>query len=286
MRQAQASASQATHQAQHAVREASPWLEGFGRFGYLAKGVVYTVVGVLAAQAAIGAGGATTDALGALHQIIQAPFGEFLLAVVALGLVGYGLWRFIQAGMDTESKGAGVHGLLTRATYGFIGVTHMVLALAALQIILGSDVESSGGDNAAQDRTAWLLSQPLGQWLVGLVGIIVIGLGLYQLYQAYSAKFCEHLELQDMSGTQERWVTRLGRLGFAARGIVFSSVGALLISAAIHAEPQEARGLGGVLTMLGEQTVGPWLIGVVGVGLIAYGVYMLLEARYRRMIIR
>ena len=79
---------------------------------------------------------------------------------------------------------------------------------------------------------------------------------------------------------------RLGRLGFAARGIVFSIVGALLISAAIHAEPQEARGLGGALTMLGEQSFGPWLLGVVAVGLIAYGFYILVEARYRRMVIR
>jgi hypothetical protein len=286
MRQAQSSASQATHQAQQAVRDASSWLEGFGRFGYLAKGVVYTVVGVLAAQTAIGAGGATTDALGALHQIIQAPFGQVLLAAMALGLVGYGLWRFIQAGMDTENKGASVQGLLTRGTYVFIGGTHMVLAVAALQIILGSDVESSGGDSGAQDKTGWLLTQPLGQWLVGLVGITAIGLGLYQLYQTYSANFCEQLKLEDLSRTEQRWLTRLGRLGYAARGIVFGIVGALLISAAIHAEPQEARGLGGALTMLGEQSFGPWLLGVVAVGLIAYGIYILLNARYRRMVIQ
>ncbi len=286
MRQTQTLASQATQQAQHAVREASSWLEGFGRFGYLAKGLVYVLVGVLAAQAAIGAGGATTDARGVFHRIIQTAYGEFLLGAIAIGLVGYGLWRFVQAGMDTENKGADAQGPLTRGTYVIIGLTHLGLALSAVQLVLGTEVDSSGGDATAQDRTAWLLSQPLGQWLVGLVGIILIGVGLYQLHQAYSAEFLEQLRLEKMRGTQERWVTRIGRLGFAARGTVFGIVGALLIAAAIHAEPQEARGLGGALATLAEQSFGPWLLGVVAVGLIAYGSYVLVEARYRRMVIR
>jgi hypothetical protein len=286
MRDARLLVGQATQEAQHAVRGASPWLEGFGRFGYLGKGLVYALVGVLAAQAAMGAGGATTDARGALHQIIEATFGEFLLAGTALGLVGYGLWRFVQASMDTENKGANVQGVLTRATYVVIGVTHIGLALSALQLLLGSDVDSSGGDTAAHDRTAWLLSQPLGQWLVGLVGIVLIGVGLYQWYQAYDAGFRDQLKLAEMSGTQERWVTCIGRLGFAARGIVFGIVGALLMAAAVHAAPGEARGLGGALATLAEQPFGSWLLGVVAVGLIAYGGYVLVEARYRRMVIR
>jgi hypothetical protein len=286
MIEGKAAVGQAKHQAQQAVREASPWLEGFGRFGYVAKGVVYTVVGLLAAQAAIGTGGATTDARGALPQIIQAPFGQVLLAATAIGLVGYGLWRFIQAGMDTENKGTDAQGLLTRGTYILIGGSHIALALSALQLLLGADGDSSGGDSAAQDQTAWLLAQPFGQWLVGLVGVVVIGVGLYQWYQAYRAKFRDQLKLAEMSSTQQRWGTRLGRLGCAARGVVFGIVGVLLIAAAIHAEPQEARGLGGALTTLAEQSFGPWLLGVLAVGLIAYGVYVLVEARYRRMVIR
>jgi hypothetical protein len=286
MKQAQSSAGQAKQQAHQAVRDASPWLEGFGRFGYVAKGVVYTLVGVLAAQAAIGMGGATTDARGALPQIIQAPFGQVLLAATAIGLVGYGLWRFIQAGMDTENKGTDVQGLLTRGTYVIIGVSYITLALSALQLLQGSGRDSSGGDSSAQDQTAWLLSQPFGQGLVGLVGAVVIGVGLYQWYQAYSAKFREQLKLGEMSSAQQRWATRLGRLGFAARGVVFGIVGVLLIAAAIHAEPQEARGLGGALTTLAEQSFGPWLLGIIAVGLMAYGVYVLVEARYRRMVLR
>lgn len=286
MRQAQSAAGEAKQQAQHAVGVASPWLEGFGRLGYVAKGVVYTLVGVLAAQAAMGAGGTTTDARGTLPQIIQAPFGQVLLAGTAFGLVGYGLWRFIQAGMDTENKGTDAQGLLTRGTYVIIGVSHIALALSALQLLLGSDGDSSGGDSAAQDRTAWLLSQPFGQWLVGLVGVVVIGVAIYQWYQAYSARFREQLKLGEMSSAQQRWATRLGRLGFAARGVVFGIVGGLLTAAAIHAEPQEARGLGGALTTVAEQSFGPWLLGVLAVGLIAYGVYVLVEARYRRLVIR
>jgi hypothetical protein len=266
------------------VEQASPWIERLGRLGYAAKGLVYVLVGVLAAQAAFTTGGQTTDSRGALQQIVQAPFGRVLLAIVAVGLVGYALWRFVQAGMDTENKGTDTKGILTRGAYAIVGLLYLGLAFSAVRMIMGSS-DSGGGDAATQGWTARLMSQPFGQLLVGLVGAGVVGFGLYQLYQAYSAKFREKLKLGEMSPTEETWTERLGRFGYGARGIVFTMIGAFLIVAAIQAQPEQARGLGGALATLSQQPYGPWLLGAVAIGLVAYGVFMLAEARYRRMII-
>ena len=272
----------ARKQARHAAREASPWIVRLGRFGYVAKGTVYAIVGVLAAQAAGGAGGATTDPRGALRWIIQAPFGQFLLGAVAIGLVGYALWCVVQGVLDTEGEGTDARGVLTRGAFVFTGLVATGLALSAVRLMRGSP----GGGDATQDWTAWLLSQPFGQWLVGIAGVVVLGSGLYHIYRAYSANFREALKLGEMSHTEELWTTRTGRLGFAANGIAVGIIGGFLMVAAMQDQSQQARGLGGALETLARQPFGPWLLGVVAVGLIAYGIFMLVEARYRRMVIR
>jgi hypothetical protein len=272
--------------AQHAERQArraaqNPWFERLMRSGYLAKGLVYAIVGVLAAQAAFGAGGATTDTRGALGAIVTQPFGRFLIALVALGLVGYAFWRFAAAAYDPDGKGTDAQGLATRVGYAFSGVAYLGLALAAAQLALGN---GGGGGDSTQDWTARVLAVPFGRWLVGIGGLIVIGIGIMQLYKACTATFREKLKLGEMSATEETWVTRLGRFGLAARGVVFGIIGVFLALAAFQYDPSEARGLGGALATLAQQPFGPWLLGLVALGLIAYGVYLAALARYRRML--
>ncbi len=266
----------------NAAREARPGIEWLGRLGYVAKGIVYALVGILASQAARGRGGATTGTEGVLERILSAPFGRFLLSIIAIGLAGHALWRFVQASMDTEHKGADAKGLLTRAAYGMIGVIYIGLALSAMRLVLGG----SGGGDQTSSRTAWLLGQPFGRWLVGLIGLTVVAAGLFQLYRAYSAQFREQLRVAEMSATQERWAIAIGRLGYIARAIVFGIIGTFLIVAAVRVRPEEARGLGGALDILADQPQGPSLLGIVAAGLIAYGVFMFVQARYRRMLIR
>jgi negative regulator of sigma E activity len=285
MAQRNFSPQQAQRHAECAATQAKPWITKLGRLGYAAKGMVYGLVGVLAVQAALGQGGQTTDAKGVLQTIAQAPFGRVLLALVALGLLGHAVWRFVQAIMDTENKGSDAKGLGTRAAYAGIGVVYVGLALAALRLVLGSGGTRSS-DQSTQDWTARLLAQPSGRWLVALVGLIVIGVGLYQFYRAYSAKFREKLNLSEMSPTEETWATRIGRVGFTARGVVFGIIGVFLLIAALQAQPQEARGLAGALqTLAQQQPYGPWLLGIVALGFVAYGLFMLVQARYRRMVI-
>lgn len=284
MTQRELSPERAKQRAKQATREASGWIEPLGRLGYAAKGIVYAIVGVLAAQAAIGAGGETTDTQGALSRIIEAPFGRVLLGLTAVGLLGYAIWREVQAFMDTENKGSDAKGYVARTAYAIVGLAYLGLALTAVQLVRGTGGGGSGSETQ-QGWTARLLAQPFGQLLVGLIGLIVIGVGLYQLYKGVSGSFRDKLKLNEMSQTEQTWATRSGRLGFIARGVVFAIIGALLIAAARQADASQARGFAGALETLAAQPYGPWLLGVVALGLIAYGFFCLVEARYRRMII-
>jgi uncharacterized protein DUF1206 len=220
-----------------------------------------------------------------LQWVEEAPFGRFLLIAIAVGLAGYALWRFIQAIRDTEHKGADARGVAVRAAYFVIGLIYAALAYSAVQIATSAR-RSVGGDHMQKSWTAWLLAQPLGPWLVGLVGLSVIGVGLYQFYKAYTADFREKLKAQEMSRDEKKWVARIGRFGLAARGFVFGIIGGFLISAAVESDPNQTRGLGGALRALAEQPYGQGLLGITAAGLIAYGIFSVMLARYRRMVIR
>ncbi|MFB2835863.1 DUF1206 domain-containing protein [Floridanema evergladense] len=254
---------------------ADPWVEKLARLGLIAKGIVYSIVGVLAAQAAFGTGGKTTDTAGALQTIVTQPFGKFLLALVAVGLLGYMLWRFLQAFLDPEDKG-----IFGRLGSFIAGIIYAGLALTAVKLIIGS---GSGNSNSTEDWTARLMSQPFGQWLVGIVGAFIIGFGFYEFYKAFTAKFREDLKWQQMNHHQRNFATNLGRFGYFARGVVFVVIGFFLIQAARFSNPNQARGFGEALAALAGQPYGPWILGLVAIGLLAYGIYTFVEAKYRRI---
>ncbi|HXG86649.1 MAG TPA: DUF1206 domain-containing protein, partial [Pyrinomonadaceae bacterium] len=136
----------------------------------------------------------------------------------------------------------------------------------------------------AKSWTAWLLAQPFGQWLVALAGASILIAGIYFFYQAYTTKFRENLLFREMSGAQEKWGTRFGRFGFAARGVVFCIIGIFLVFAAWYSDAGETRDFGGALRVVERQTFGAWLLGFVAVGLFSYGIFMLFLARFRRMV--
>ena len=276
---------EAGRKAERITRAASPWIERFARFGYAAKGVVYVLVGSLAALGAFEVGGdGPTDSRGALTQMVRQPYGRILLGVIAAGLAGYALWRITQALRDTEDKGAELKGLSIRFGYACIGVVYAGLSYSAVRLILGQGA-GQGSDESARGWTALALSFPLGRWLVGLGGLGVIGFGGYQCYKAFTAKFRRKWKRHEMSEHARALATRAGQTGLVARGIVFGIIGLFLIQAAWRARAEEARGLGGALRALEQQPYGPYVLGAVALGLVAYGLYMFVEARYRRMII-
>ena len=267
--------------AEHAGHEAKPWVERLARLGYGAKGVVYIVVGWLALMAALGLGGRKTGANGALLTIAQQPLGKVLLSVVALGLAGYALWRIVQGVVDPEHKGTDAKGLAKRFAYVLSGIAYVGLALTAVEILRVAGRADSGG--STQDVTARLMALPFGRWLVAAAGAVIIGIGLNTLYVAWTEKFREKLKWAQMNPQEQTWALRIGKLGLTARAVVFGVIGAFLIQAGLQADPGEARGLDGALKVLAQQSHGRWILGAVAAGLVAFGVYSFVEARYRRV---
>lgn len=278
------SLEEAKGHAERVVRAAAPWIVPLGRFGYAAKGVVYITIGGVASLAALRGGGRTADSRGALAELLRQPFGYAVLGVVAVGLAGYALWRLTQALKDTENKGSGLKGLAIRSGYACIAAVYAGLSYSAVQLMLGNGA-GKGSDESSKEWTARLLALPFGRWLVGAAGLGVIGFGLYQCYKGLSAKFRKRMKTAEMDDVTQTIATRFGQVGLTARGVVFGIVGLFLIQAALHARAHEARGLRGALLALEQQPSGPWVLGAVALGLVAYGLFMFFEARYRRMVI-
>lgn len=251
------------------------------RLGYAAKGVVYIIIGFLALQTAIGTGGNTTGARGALKEIASQSFGQILLAVVALGLVGYVIWRIIQTIKDPDNNGTDFKGIIKRTAYFISGLIHLGLVYFAVQLIIGSGGSGSGGQSS--QTTSSIMSQPFGRWLVGLIGAVVIGAGIYQFYNGIKEKFKEKMKMGEMNNTEQTWSVRLGKIGLMARGVVFGIIGVFFAQAAIAYNPDKAGGLGKALDTLSQQSYGPYLLGVVALGLISYGIYMFALAKYRKL---
>ncbi len=260
-----------------------PWIKNFVRFGFAAKGVIYFVIGLLAAQVALGMGGETTDTDGALIKIVIQPFGKLLLCVLAVGLVGYVCWRLIQAIADPEHGGKlTAKRILQRIGYAMSGLTYAGVSLTAFKLLVNFGYHN--GD-AAKDWAAHLLNQPFGELLVGLGGIAVVGIGLSYLYGAYTANSIVEFKAAIMHPTLRLWAIQIGQFGIAARGIVFVVIGNLLLKAALLSDSNQAEGLGGALRTLARPPFGRWVLGVVAFGFMAYALYMLLAARYRRFAI-
>jgi hypothetical protein len=258
------------------------WAEPAARVGYTAKGLVYVLVGGLALRAALGWGGRPTGARGALEAMSRPrPLGDILLALVAVGLAAYVFWRVAQAVLDLDRKGADVKGLLVRAGFLGSGFAYAGLALTAAAMAVGGG--GHDGPDPVRTWTARALADPDRWWLVAAVGIGVTIAGLYQCYKAWSVKFEKHLRLSRVSADGRQWVRRVGRIGLVARGVTFVVIGWFLIRAGQHVNPGEARGLAGALRVLRAQDYGPWLLGAVGLGLIAYGLFSMVEGRYRQI---
>ena len=179
-------------QANNAAHSARPWMERLARMGYATEGAVYSLIGLLAAGAAFGTGGRATGQHGALEVVAGSPFGGILLSLIAVGFLGYALWRSVQAIADPDREGTDVKALGKRVGYGASALIYAGLAFSAVGLVFGS---ASEGGGTPDDWTALLLSWPLGQVLVVGIGIVVIGVGLRELYQAYKARFLEYLKL-------------------------------------------------------------------------------------------
>jgi len=252
-----------------AAREAAPWVEKLARLGYAAKGVVYILVGGLALSWALGFGGQTTGSSGALASISDSTVGRIALGLIALGLAGYVVWGLVRAIHNPENQGTGhrIFYALTALIYGF-------LAVEAARLALGS----GGGGDSAEHWSAQAMQQPMGRWIVAAAGVAIAIYGIQQLINAWRVDLDDQLAMGRMSAEGRKWAVRIGRLGLAARGVVFGIIGYYVIQAALGARAERARGFDEVLGAMRDT---PVLLGLVALGLLAYGVYNVIRARYR-----
>lgn len=268
------------YHAEKSLAEAGPVVVWLARAGYAAKGVVYSLIGLLAVLAAWGKGGDTTSSRGALHHLLGQPFGVVVVSLIAVGLAGYALWCFVQAIMDPEHDGRDGKGLAKRIGRFIKGIIHVGLVVAAIGMVSGRG-GGDDGESKIDQWTAWLMSMPAGVWMVGLAGAGVLGYGVWQLVRAWRVKVDKMLDLGELPPEARRPVVQVSRFGIGARGVVFMVIGVGLIVAAMHANPSEARGMGESLAWLGRQAYGKWLLTAVAIGLMAYGFYEFVRAGYR-----
>lgn len=262
------------------MRDVAPWVERLARVGYGAKALLYITIGIFAAEAAFGVGGRKTDTEGAMRWVHSMTFGRVMLLAVAAGLLGYALWRVVEAIVDPDGRGAGPKGLAVRAGLAVRGLFHGALGIGALRLAYNNE-KSAGSRDQARGWTAYVLEMPGGELLIWLAAGGVVAYGVYQLYRAYAPKLGKQLNLSRLSPQTRAWVVAVSRFGIAARGIIFCLIGFFLGRAAARHDAGHVGGIRESLAML--ERIGQWPFAAVALGLIAYGVYELVNARYRRI---
>lgn len=267
-----------TTTAEVCVPAAKKALQGWARWGYMARGIIHAVTGGLGLATAIDARGAhPTDGPGVLVELFHRPFGAALIVLLALGLVGFGVWRVYESFTEQESKGVWRVALCAAGVLSF--VTHLGLAYVAVQLLY--DGHGTTAEQAAEETTASLLSMgEHGSWLVVAMGLSTIGMGVTCFVRGFCAPLTKDLKTE---GAVDKGVWSLGVFGHLAQGVALLGTGGFFLLAAWRSRPQDAGSVKGVLEELQRQPLGPWLLALVSAGLFAFGLFAIAEAVFRRM---
>jgi len=263
------------------ARQGGGWYAALARTGLVAKGISFGLVGALAIKLAIGDGGKATSRQGALQSLAHHSFGRIVLIALAIGFAAYALWRFVQAYAEKpgyEDSAAKAWG--KRIGYVGRGLIYAGLTYSTVKILTGSNGGQS--QNAkAHHSTAVVLKWPGGTWIVGAAGVVLVGVALWNLYRGLARKFEDKWRVAALTPAVRRWGARAGVVGHVARFVVFGLIGVFVTKAAIDYNPRDAIGLDGALQKLAHASYGPWLLGLTAAGLVAYGVFCLVDARLR-----
>lgn len=255
-------------------------LEAFARAGYLARGFVYVSVGLIALAAAIelvpSAGGAAET----FDMLAHWPFGQVWLWAVGAGLAGFAAWRALQSVLDADRQGTRLKALGSRAGQAVSGLVYGASALSVFELLDElEDAREAAGDGT-RESAAQVLSLPFGGALLTVIGFFVLGVGIAGPIRAATGDFCRRLSCEARVRTGAKW---LGRIGYAGRGVAFLPLGLFLVEAGLDEDAARARSLGDSLQVLEAQPFGSAVLAAVGAGLIAFGAYAFLEARFRRI---
>ena len=249
------------------MKRIDDWIERFARLGYVAKGAVYMLVGVLALTAR------SADRRNAIQLINAKPLGKLALVIIALGLAGYAAWRVVSGINDAERHGKDAKGLAVRAGSIVRGLFYGAFAYEIVRLLMHHG-GGSGSDATSRHWTARAMAHPFGRLAVAAAGLAILGYGAYQIYRAASSKRVrKHLDPKIPDA-----LVAISRFGIAARAVIFGLIGVSLVRAAIRYNPSAAEGTSGAVHQLSG-----WLLIVIALGLIAYGVYACVNARYRRI---
>jgi hypothetical protein len=268
-------AADRTKEAAEQAADSKP-VEWLARLGLVARGVIWMTIGLLALQIALGGGG-EADRKGALRAIAAKPFGHGLLIALILGFCGYAVWRLVEAaGGHRDEEGA--KRWVKRLASAGRGLLYASFAYSTISFL--SSPGSQGGDNT-KPMTVRVMSHSGGRWLVGAVGLAVLIGGLVIAVRGVRAKFLK--KLRPLSGAMRTAARVLGRVGLVGRGLVVALVGWFLLHAALAFDPNSAKGLDQSLKTLAGQPYGPFLLGAAALGLVSYGLWSFIEARYRKV---
>jgi len=278
-----------TPTARHKAKEAksagrraanSHYVDWLARAGLTARGIIYALIGILAIEIAFGNSGHRADQSGAVRVVASTPVGTLLLWLLVGGFIGMALWRLSEAlygapGPDGRKVGA-------RLIAGFKAVLYGFIAFGIMKYALGLGAPKSS-DQQTVDLTSTAMREPGGRIIVGIVGVALIGAGAFLAWRAFVRKFVEEIKTGEMSRPTRRAVVALGWVGGIARGVVFSAAGLFLLIAAVTARAHQAKGIDATLRAFSKTPAGPWLLVVVALGLVIFGLYSLAEARWRRL---
>lgn len=251
-------------------------IDVLARFGFIVRGIIYIVIGVIALMLAFGAAKHAADRAGALEAIASKPFGFLLLWIITIGFAGLAIWRFVQAATarldPTEGRRLKAAGCAIAYTIAFI---------TTLMFVRHGRAPASS-DTTSRDLTAMVMSHDGGRVLVAIAGLIIAAAGIYMVLRALRLDFTRHLRMGWMGRRDREIVVRLGRAGYAARGVIMVLIGAAVVDAAVTYSPGRAEGVDGALRSLAANPLGDVLLIAVALGLIAFGLLSFFEARWRR----
>lgn len=249
------------------------------RLGYAAKGVIYLLMGALAFRLAAGAGGRITDASGVLRTFVRQPFGSILLTAIGIGILAYAAWYIVEAVLDTRRKGSSARGWFHRGLTIIKAFVYGAIGWEALQLVFARRAGSQNADDYARE----VMQVPFGSWFLALVGIGMAWYGLSQIRMAVQSRFDEDLDEPRLRGEGLSWVLGVGRAGVGARGVILGIMGLALLRAGFDRSPSKAAGMAESLWTLFAQPYGRWLLAATAAGLVCYGAFQLLHARYARL---
>ena len=251
-----------------------PWVRRFVRIGYAAKGVIYFLIGTLALRLASGEGGRLIDENGVLLRVLHQPFGLVLLTAIGIGLVAYAGWEVLRALVHRSARG-----WVDRSLSIVKGLVYGAIGVQAMRFVLGAPGRATDADGFARST----MRLPLGEVLLAAIGAGVAIYGANQIRQAWNSEFDDDLDQHRLRREGGGWVLTIGRAGIGARGVILTLMGAAFVRAAFNRAPTAAKDIGEAMAMLFSQQYGSLLLAAVAAGVMCYGIFQLLHARYARL---